>query len=127
MAVEQELYDRLDSVPELDGRVFPLRAPQDTERPYATYRREATARTRTFGRTSPLKMSRFVVRVYADGQKSYNLFIGTVNRTQDALEGPSDVLHKSFIGSEAEDYDHDTQEYMREFELDLAYTQAAKP
>ena len=55
------------------------------------------------------------------------MFIGTVNRAQDALDGPSAVLHKSYIGNEAEDYDNDTQEFMREFELDLAYTQAAKP
>ena len=125
--VEQELYDRLDTVPELGARIYPLVAPHDVALPYATYRREAVDRTRAFGRTSKLKMSRFVVRVYADSRLGYDMFIGTVNRAQDALDGPSAVPHKSYIGNEAEDYDNDTQEFMREFELDLAYTQAAKP
>ena len=125
--VEKELYDRLDTVPELGARIYPLVAPQDVAKPYAIYRREATDRVRTFGRTSRLKMSRFVVRVYADSRLGYELFIGMVNRAQDALEGPSAVLHKSFIGNEAEDYDHDTNQFMREFELDLAYTQAVTP
>ena len=125
--VEKELYDRLATVPELAARIYPLVAPQDVAKPYATYRREAVDRTRSFGRTSRLKMSRFVVRVYADARLGYDLFIGTVNRAQDALAGPSAVLHKSYIGNEAEDYDEDTKQFMREFEMDLAYTQAVTP
>ena len=122
MAVEQELYERLASVKELGNRIYPLKAPQDVERPYAVYRREAVDRVRTFGRTSKLKLSQFLVRVYADSRLGYDRFIGTVNRAQDALEGPSDVLHKSYIGDEAEDYDDETKQFMREFEIDLAYT-----
>ena len=127
MVAEEELYDRLDTVPELGNRIYPLVAPQDVAKPYATYRRESVDRTRTFGRTSRLKMSRFVVRVYADSRLGYDQFIGTVNRAQDALAGPSAVLHQSFIGNEVEDFDNDTQQYIREFEMDLAYTQAVTP
>ena len=127
MAVEKELYDRLATVKELGNRIYPLKAPQGVEWPYAVYRREAVDRVRTFGRTSKLKLSRFLVRVYADSGLGYAQFIGTVNRAQDALEGPSDVLQKSFIGNEAEDYDNDTAQFMREFEIDVAYTQAVTP
>ena len=122
MAVEEELYERLATVKELGNRIYPLKAPQDVERPYAVYRREAVDRVRMFGRTSKLKLSQFLVRVYADSRLGYDRFIGTVNRAQDALEGPSDVLHKSYIGDEAEDYDDETKQFMREFEIDLAYT-----
>ena len=124
---EVELYDRLARVPELGKRIYPLVAPQDVDLPYAIYRREATDRIRGFKRTSKLKMARFSVEVYADARAGYDLFIGLVNRAQDALSGPSAELHKSYIDSEAEDYDEDTKQYTRTFELDLAYTQAATP
>ena len=127
MAVEEELYDRLATVKELGDRIYPLTAPQDVEKPYAVYRRESVDRIRTFGRTSQLKLSRFLVEVYADSRLGYDRFIGTVNRAQDALEGPSDVIQKSFIGDEAEDLDAETKQFMREFEIDLAYTQAVTP
>lgn len=123
MGVEQELYERLDTIPELGARIYPLVAPEGVQRPYATYRRESTDRTHSSGNTSRIRFARFSVRVYGDPEDGYGLFLGTVNRAQDVLEGASDVLQKSFIENETDDYNIATKEFVRELELDLSYTE----
>jgi hypothetical protein len=72
-------------------------------------------------------MARFQVRVHADSRLGYDRFVGLVNKAQDALEGAGGELLKSYIASEDEDYDEDTKQYSREFEMDIAYTQAVTP
>ena len=119
---EKAVFDQLDAIPALGGRVYPLRLPQNVIYPAAVYQRINAPRISAFGRdVTPVEAS-MQVDLYAEQGKGYEAFEAVVQSIRAALQRQaSGNAIAMFIDADRDDYEEDTDLYRRTYDVRVWY------
>lgn len=119
---EQVVYDLLDAVADLTGRVYPLRLPQDVVYPAAVYQRISAERYSAFGTDADAAEATIQVDIYGQRAGGYTAFNTLTEAVRGALQrqATGDAID-TFLDAERDDFEDDTDLYRKSYDVRVWY------
>ena len=119
---EKAVFDQLDAIPALGGRVYPLQLPQNVIYPAVVYQRISALRFSAFGRdVTPVEAS-MQVDLYSEHGKGYAAFEAAAQFVRAALQRQtSGNALAMFLDAERDEYEEDTDLYRKTYDVRVWY------
>ena len=122
---EKAVFDQLDAIPALSGRVYPLQLPQNVLYPAVVYQRISGLRTSAFKRDATPVDATIQVDLYAEYEKGYAAFEAVVQSVRAALQRQATGnAIDMFLAAERDEYEEGTDLYRKTYDVRVWYREA---
>ena len=119
---EKAVFDQLDAIPALSGRVYPLKLPQNVLYPAVSYQRISGLRISAFKRDTTPVDATIQVDLYCERGNGYAAFMGYALSVRVALQRQaSGNAIDMFLAAERDDYEEDTDLFRKTYDVRVWY------